>query len=46
MVVIKLLEYFNFWHIWIVDIYLQKLFDILCYDKLISIIMKKIHDAE
>ena len=46
MAVIKLLEYFNDGYIWIVDIDLQKFFDTVCHDKLISIIMKTIHDGE
>ncbi len=46
MAIIKLLEYFNDGYTWIVDIDLQKFFDTVCYDKLISIIMKTIHDGE
>ena len=46
MAIIKLLEYFNEGYIWIVDIDLQKFFDTVCHDKLISIIMKTIHDGE
>ena len=46
MAIIKLLEYFNDGYIWIVDIDLQKFFDTVCHDKLISIIMKTIHDGE
>ena len=46
MAVIKLLEYFNDGYTWIVDIDLQKFFDTVCHDKLISIIMKTIHDGE
>lgn len=46
MAIIKLLEYFNDGHTWIVDIDLQKFFDTVCHDKLISIIMKTIHDGE
>ena len=41
--IIKLLEYFNDGYTWI-D--LQKFFDTVCHDKLISIIMKTIHDGE
>ena len=46
MAIVKLLEYFNDGYTWIVDIDLQKLFDTVCHDKLISIIMKTIHDGE
>ena len=46
MAVIKLLEYFNDEYTWVVDIDLQKFFDTVCHDKLISIIMKTIHDGE
>ena len=46
MAVLKLLEYFNDGYTWIVDIDLQKFFDTVCHDKLISIIMKTIHDGE
>lgn len=46
MAVIKLLEYFNDGYTWIVDIDLEKFFDTVCHDKLISIIMKTIHDGE
>ena len=44
--IIKLLEYFNDGYTWIVDIDLQKFFDTVCHDKLISITMKTIHDGE
>ena len=44
--IIKLLEYFNDGYDWVVDIDLQKFFDTVCHDKLISIIMKTIHDGE
>ena len=44
--IIKLLEYFNDGYTWIVDIDLQKFFDTVCHDKLITIIMKTIHDGE
>ena len=44
--IIKLLEYFNDGYTWIVDIDLQKFFDTVCHDKLISIIMKTVHDGE
>ena len=43
MAILKLLEYFNDGYNWIVDIDLQKFFDTVCHDKLISIIMKTIH---
>ena len=46
MAVVKLLEYFNDGYTWIVDIDLEKFFDTVCHDKLISIIMKTIHDGE
>ena len=42
----KLLEYLNDGYDWIVDIDLEKFFDNVCHDKLISIIMKTIHDGE
>ncbi len=46
MAITKLLEYFNEGYTWIVDIDLQKFFDTVCHDKLISIIMKTIHDGD
>ena len=46
MAIVKLLEYFNDEYTWVVDIDLQKFFDTVCHDKLISIIMKTIHDGE
>ena len=46
MAIIKLLEYFNDGYTWVVDRDLQKFFDTVCHDKLISIIMKTIHDGE
>lgn len=46
MAIVKLLEYFNDGYDWIVDIDLQKFFDTVCHDKIISIIMKTIHDGE
>ncbi len=46
MAIMKLLEYFNDRYTWVVDIDLQKFFDTVCHDKLISIIMKTIHDGE
>ena len=46
MAIIKLLEYLKDGYTWIVDIDLEKFFDTVCHDKLISIIMKTIHDGE
>lgn len=46
MAIVKLLEYFNDGYTWIVDIDLEKFFDTVCHDKLISIIMKTVHDGE
>ena len=46
MAITKLIEYFNDGYTWVVDIDLQKFFDTVCHDKLISIIMKTIHDGE
>ena len=46
MAVVKLLEQFNDGYTWIVDIDLEKFFDTVCHDKLISIIMKTVHDGE
>lgn len=46
MAVLKLLEYFNDGYDWVVDIDLEKFFDNVCHDKLISIIMQTIHDGE
>ncbi len=46
MAIVKLLEYFNDGYTWIIDIDLQKFFDTVCHDKLISIIMKTIHDGD
>lgn len=46
MAVVKLLEHFNDGYTWVVDIDLEKFFDNVCHDKLISIIMKTIHDGE
>ena len=46
MAVTRLLEMFNDGYTWIVDIDLEKFFDNVCHDKLISIIMKTIHDGE
>lgn len=46
MAVTKVLEMFNEGYTWIVDIDLEKFFDNVCHDKLISILMKTIHDGE
>ena len=46
MAIIKLLEYFNDGYTWVVDRDLQKFFDTVYHDKLISIIMRTIHDGE
>ena len=46
MAVVKALEYFNDGYDWIVDIDLEKFFDTVCHDKLISIIMKTVHDGD
>lgn len=46
MAIVKVLEYFNDGYDWIVDIDMEKFFDNVCHDKLISIIMKTIHDGE
>jgi len=46
MAIIKLLEYFNDGYDYIVDIDLEKFFDMVCHDKLIAIIMKTIHDGD
>lgn len=46
MAIIKLLEYFNDGYTWIVDIDLEKFFDTVCHDKLISIILRTIKDGE
>ena len=42
----KLLELFNDGYVWVVDIDLEKFFDNVCHDKLISLIMKTVHDGE
>lgn len=44
--IIRLLELFNDGYTWIVDIDLEKFFDNVCHDKLISLIMKTVHDGE
>lgn len=46
MAVTKVLEMLNDGYDWVVDIDLEKFFDNVCHDKLISIIMKTIHDGE
>lgn len=46
MAVVKLLEYFNDGYIWIVDIDLEKFFDQVNHDKLISIILRTVKDGE
>lgn len=43
--VIKALEYFNDGYDWIVDIDLEKFFDNVCHDKLISLILKTVKDG-
>ncbi len=45
MAIIKLLEYFNDGYTWVVDIDLQKFFDTVCHDRLISIISRTIKDG-
>lgn len=44
--VIKALEYFNDGYDWIVDIDLEKFFDNVCHDKLISLILKTVKDGD
>ena len=46
MAVIKLLEYFNDGYDWVVDIDLEKFFDNVNHDKLISLIAKTISDGD
>lgn len=46
MAVTKALEYFNDGYDWIVDIDLEKFFDNVCHDKLISIILKTVKDGD
>ena len=46
MAVTKALEYFNDGYEWIVDIDLEKLFDNVCHDKLISLILKTVKDGD
>lgn len=44
--IIKLLEYFNDGYVWIVDIDLEKFFDNVPQDKLMSYVGKVIHDGD
>ena len=44
--IVKLLEYFNNGSIWIVDIDLEKFFDTVPQDRLMSIINRTIHDGD
>ncbi len=44
--IIKLLEYFNDGYVWIVDIDLEKLFDNVPQDKLMSYVGRVIHDGD
>lgn len=44
--IVKLLEYFNEGSIWIVDIDLEKFFDTVPQDRLMSIINRTIHDGD
>lgn len=46
MAVMKVLEYFNDGYDWIVDIDLEKFFDNVCHDKLISLILKTVKDGD
>lgn len=46
MAVTKALEYFNDGYDWMVDIDLEKFFDNVCHDKLISIILKTVKDGD
>ena len=46
MAVTKALEYFNDGCDWIVDIDLEKFFDNVCHDKLISLILKTVKDGD
>ena len=46
MAVTKALEYFNDGYDWIVDIDLEKFFDNVCHDKLISLILKTVKDGD
>ena len=43
--IVKALEYFNDGYDWIVDIDLEKFFDNVCHDKLISLILKTVKDG-
>ena len=44
--IVKLLEYFNDGSIWVVDIDLEKFFDTVPQDRLMSIINRTIHDGD
>ena len=44
--IIKLLEYFNDGYVWIVDIDLEKFFDNVPQDKLMSYVGREIHDGD
>lgn len=46
MAIIKALEYFNDGYDWIVDIDLDKFFDNVCHDKIISLILKTVKDGD
>lgn len=46
MAIRKALEFYNDGCDWVVDIDLEKFFDTVCHDKLISIIMKTVHDGD
>ena len=46
MAIVKALEYFNDGYDWIVDIDLEKFFDNVCHDKLISLILKTVKDGD
>lgn len=46
MAITRLLEYFNDGYTWVVDLDLEKFFDNVCHDKLISIMRKTIKDGE
>ena len=44
--IVKLLEYFNDGYLWIVDIDLEKFFDNVPQDKLMSYVGRVIHDGD
>ncbi len=46
MAIVKLLEYFNDGYVWIVDIDLEKFFDNVPQDKLMSYVGRVIHDGD